>query len=222
LDLLAASTVASEKSRQPYFAKARMAAAGLLGAKTMVDVKQQESLLREALAIEPDGSDSDAIRVGLFHAEAGLGQNALAIASVKPLIAQLEGTVPTSEVQDADAAETDAAKDDEDQPDAVPTKPTALMQDVEERAGLLVAISDVSWKMDDSASSVEYLQTAVRLSPKSPLNNAWQRKLADRRAALRRARANTARRPVVHATVEQSVVVRPRLLVARRHDDAIT
>jgi tetratricopeptide (TPR) repeat protein len=208
LNLLAAKTVAAEKARQPYFAKARMAAAGLLGAKALGDAKQQEALLREALAIEADGSDSDAIRVGIFHAEAGLGQNALAIASIKPLIAQFEGTASSTAEQDTDAAE-------EETPDADATQPAAVVQDVGERAELLVAISDVSWRMGDAADAIQYLQSAVRLTPKSDQSGTWQQKLAQRQAVVRRARTNAARRPVVHGAVDQSVAVRPRLVAAK-------
>jgi tetratricopeptide (TPR) repeat protein len=208
LDLLAKKTVVVEAARRPYASKARMAAAGLLGAKATADARQQEALLREALAIEADGTDSDAIRIGIFHAEAALGQNALAISAIKPLISRLEGTVSSAEVQDEDAAQVGAFE-------AVSPIATSVAEDLEQRATLLAAISDISWKMGDSANSLQYLQTAARLAPKSPRANSWRQKLAERQTVIRRARTNATRRPVVHNALDQSIAVRPRLVAAK-------
>ena len=204
LDLLAVKTVAEEQARQPYFAKARMAAAGLLGVSATADAKQQEALLREALAIEPNGSDADAIRVGIFHAEVTLGQNALAMSAIKPLIAGLEGLHASTDVQDAGAVE-----------DTPPVRSVAATHDAMERASLLAAASDVSLKMGNAADAEQYLQKAVRLAPKSAQRSAWQQKLTQQRVVVRRAQTNATRRPVVHATVDQSVAVRPRLMAAK-------
>ncbi len=203
LDLLAARSVAVEQARQPYFAQARMAAAGLLGATTTADAKQKETLLREALAIEPSGADADLIRVAVFHAEVGLGRDALAMSAVKPLLSRGPG-VP----QDA------ATLDSDTQPGANSERQGTMQYDPE-RATLLAAVSDVSWRMGNTAESVQYLQTALGLAPKSPRHNAWQRTLTQRRGAVRLMQANVARRPVVHAAVDQSVAVRPRLIAAR-------
>jgi tetratricopeptide (TPR) repeat protein len=208
LNLLAKKTVAVETARQPYSAKARMAAAGLLGTKATADAKQQEALLREALAIEPDGSDSDAIRVGVFHAEAALGQNALAMSGIRPLISRLEGTVSSTEVQEEEPAE-------DVESEVVSPNLMSVVEDVEQRATLLAAISDISWKMGDSSNSIQYLQTAAHLAPKSPQHTTWRQKLAQRQSVVRRARTNAARRPVVHDALEQSIAVRPRLVAAK-------
>ncbi len=208
LDLLAMKTVAADKAREPYFAKARMAAAGLLGATASVDAKQKEVLLREALAIQPNGVDTDAIRVGIFHAEVALGKDALAIAAIKPLMGGLESLREPSAQQDANTVEPDGQ-------DETTVRAAAVTQDMAERASLLAEVSDVSWKMGDTANAVAYLKNALRLGPKSTQRNAWQQKLTLRRSVLIREQTNVTRRPVVHGTPDQSIAVRPRLLAAK-------
>jgi len=208
LDLLAAKTVTADSVKQPYFAKARMAAAGLLDTPTTLPARQRESLLREALAIEPDGVDADSIRVGIFKADAALGQDALAMAAIKPLLAGLQGTATQPPEDAEDAVESDA-------PESAPKKPATPRLDDTERAALLAAVSDVSWSMGDTLDGVGYLRTAARLAPKSAQHAAWQQKLALRRSIIQRAQANQARRPLIHSPLDQSVAVRPRLVAAK-------
>jgi tetratricopeptide (TPR) repeat protein len=205
LNLLEASSVSVEKARQPYFAKARMAAAGLLGATSTADARQKETLLREALAIEANGVDSDVIRVGIFRSEVALGQDALAMAAIRPLIGELEGILSQTAEQGSDAPQTEAE-------DVAPVVVTRVVQ---ERASLLAAASDVSWKLGETADAVNDLQAALRLARKSAERTAWQQKLAQRRSVVRRAQTNASRRPLVHGAVDQSVAVRPRLVAAK-------
>jgi hypothetical protein len=207
LDLLAMKTVAPARARQPYFVKARMAAAGLLGATTTADAKQREALLREALAIEPGGEDTDAIRMGIFRAEVALGQDALAISAIKPLVKVLEGS------GGGDTERENGAVESEVQPSV--TARSTSSADGAERASLLAAVSDVSWKMGDTASAVQYLRAALRFAPKAAQHGAWQQKLTQHQAMIRRAQANASRRPVVHAALDQSIAVRPRLVAGR-------
>jgi tetratricopeptide (TPR) repeat protein len=208
LDLLAAKTVTADSARQPYFAKARMAAGGLLDTPTTLQPKQRESLLGEALAIEPDGVDTDSIRVAIFKTHASLGQDALAMSAIQPLLVDLQGSQAHSSEDTADEAESDEPDDDSEQP----AKPRF---DDAERATLLAAVSDVSWRMGDMSSGVMYLRTAVLVAPKSPQHSVWQQKLAQRRVAVQRARDNQERRPLIHTALDQSVAVRPRLVAAK-------
>ena len=196
LDLLAANTVTTEQAKQPYFAKARMAAAGLLGTPVKIDTTQKESLLRETLAIVPVGPDADSIRTGIFHADAELDHDALAMAAVRPLVEKLQPSTAST-------------------PDNESSSATTVHADSEAQAALLAAASDVSWRMGETTSAVQYLKTAVQLARNSPQRTAWRQKLVQRQAAIRRAQANAARRPVIHAPLDQSIAVQPRLMAAK-------
>jgi hypothetical protein len=124
------------------------------------------------------------------------------------LISRLEGTVSSTEVQEEEPAE-------DVESEVVSPNLMSVVEDVEQRATLLAAISDISWKMGDSSNSIQYLQTAAHLAPKSPQHTTWRQKLAQRQSVVRRARTNAARRPVVHDALEQSIAVRPRLVAAK-------
>jgi F0F1-type ATP synthase delta subunit len=69
--------------------------------------------------------------------------------------------------------------------------------------------------MGDTASAVQYLRAALRFAPKAAQHGAWQQKLTQHQAMIRRAQANASRRPVVHAALDQSIAVRPRLVAGR-------
>jgi len=207
LDLLATNTITIEQAKQPYFVKARMAAAGLLGTPVKIDATQKEALLREALAIKPDGADVESIRTGIFYANAELGHDALAMAAVKPVLTELQPSSTPTPDSDPSSATTASASSD--------ATPDPQTDTTESHAALLVAASDVSWRMGETSSSMQYLQTALRLSRTSPQRTAWRQKLTQRQAVMRRLQANTARRPIIHTPLDQSIAVRPRLVATK-------
>jgi len=178
-----------------------------LGTPVKIDAIQKEALLREALAIKPDGADVEAIRTGIFYANAELGHDALAMAAVKPLLAQSQPSSTPTPDSDPSSATTESASSD-----AIPDPQTDT---TENHAALLVAASDVSWHMGETSSSMQYLQTALRLARTSPQRTAWRQKLTQRQAVMRRLQANTARRPIIHTPLDQSIAVRARLIAAK-------
>jgi len=213
LDLLAANTITIEQAKQPYCAKTRMAAAGFFNTPVKTTTAQKESLLREALAIAPDGVDADAIRIGIFHANAELGRDALAMAAIKPLLDRLQSS-PASTPDTEPSGEITANADSPQQASSEATHETQT-DSSESNAALLVAASDVTWRMGETPSAMQYLQAAIKLARTSPQRTAWRQKLTQRLAVVRRTQANTARRPVIHAPLDQSVAVRPRLVAEK-------
>ena len=209
LDLLAANTITIEQAQQPYSAKIRMAAAGLFNTPVKIATAQKESLLREALAITPNGVDVEAIRTGIFHADAELGHDALAMAAIRPLLDTLQ--LPASTTDTEPSVETTV---DADSPQQAATE-VPLEQAADSRAALLVAASDVAWRMGETSNAMQYLQAAIKLARPSPQRTAWRQKQAQRQTVLRRTQANAIRRPVIHAPLDQSVSVRPRLVAAK-------
>jgi hypothetical protein len=78
--LIAAGNRDAAAARQPYFAAARVAAAG--GAQTPA---ARVELLLEALAIAPDGDAQQIqrVRLGIFEAEFAMGNDALAASAME-------------------------------------------------------------------------------------------------------------------------------------------
>jgi hypothetical protein len=89
LRLLASGAVTPQLAQRPYFAAARVAAAG-----EAPDAAAKAGLLREAIAIAPSGALSAAgfrendVRLGIFRTEAALGRDATALAAIEPLLGE--------------------------------------------------------------------------------------------------------------------------------------
>jgi tetratricopeptide (TPR) repeat protein len=87
LALLAAGKITPQEARQPYFAAARIAAADDAGSSA-----ERERLLREAIAIAPQGLDGQVgftgsdVRLKIFRAEAAQDNNATALAVLQTLM----------------------------------------------------------------------------------------------------------------------------------------
>jgi predicted Zn-dependent protease len=216
LNLLTVAAITPEQARQPYFAKARIAAAGMGMQGTLIAAQRREPLLREALAIAPDSPVSETIRVAIFRADAELHADALAIAAIGPLLSQLQAvsTQPSTEPDTTDANASDVSN--ERAPDDADSSPKAPeFHVVSDRAELLSEVSDVSWRSGQEPESVQYLQRAIKLSQDDQHKKLWQQKLLQRRAILRREQLNASRRPSIHASLDQSSAVRPRLQPAK-------
>jgi len=80
---------------------------------------------------------------------------------------------------------------------------------------LLAAASDVTWRMGETSTSMQYLKAAIKFTRTSAQRAALRQKQAQRQAVLRRIEINTTRRPVIHAPLDQSVAVRPRLVAEK-------
>lgn len=210
LNLLTASRISPEQAHQPYFAKARVAAAA------SAIPSQREQLLREAIAIAPDASDNIATRTSLFRVEADLHRDALAVAVIHPLLSGLQA--PTSTVvppASSDATSADGSDaDSTGSQDAVPA-PAPSTEERSDNAALLAEVADVSWRLGNEAESMQYLQQAVRMTVDVPLRKSRQQTLSRRRVAIHRERINASRIPTIHAALEQSSIVRPRLQPAK-------
>ena len=213
LDLLSAASITIEQAKQPYYAKARMAAAGLFNTPVKTSTTQKESLLREALAIEPNGADTDTIRTGIFRADEELGHDTLAIAAIKPLLDQLQS--PPSSTTDAETSSVTTVYADSPQQASSDATPETQTDNSENDTALLAAASDVTWRMGETSTSMQYLKAAIKFTRTSAQRAALRQKQAQRQAVLRRIEINTTRRPVIHAPLDQSVAVRPRLVAEK-------
>jgi hypothetical protein len=66
----------------------------------------------------------------------------------------------------------------------------------------------------DSDDAISYLRLAIHLQPATAVAAAAKAQIATLNAASRLATANTLRRPLIHAALDQAAVVRPRLTIA--------
>jgi len=217
LELLASGSHSADAARQPYFAVARIAAANDAANRT-----QEAALLREAIAIDPAGADSARAHLRLFtvEAEAGHAEAALAV------FASLENLpVPAS----ASAASADpAAGADGDGPDMASDetagasgKPwVAVLPRIVDAEPLAARIhlAELLAKMDEEAHqpavAMGYLLAALQLETDADRKAGLQHRYDALRAALQLEQRNAARRPTIHAALDQANLVRPRLTLA--------
>ena len=206
-------------ARQPYFAEARIASAGASATAS----SDREALLREAVAIAPTGLDADRARLDLL-----LLQPATADPSAVLAILRSIQNAPGFDAQGAstDSSQSDAAEaPDEprepahgaavDSPDNVIVPPASLPQpadrlDLPTRIRLASQLASASQGDGNLESALAYAQLAVTLAKNSPQPDLARRR-DELRTAILLARRNAARRPDLHAALNQAIQVRPRL-----------
>jgi len=185
LTFLAHPTTAAA-ARQPYFAEARLAAAGKPG-------PEREQLLREAIAINPASPSSGDARLQLLLLEPPTGDPGITLAILR--------SIPTARASESTESDAPAAI-------RLPTPSDTLDQPTKIR--LASAIASAFERDGDLDSALAYAEAAVTLSKSSP-----QPALAHRRdelkTALQLTRRNLGRSPNLRPELEQSIPVRPRL-----------
>jgi tetratricopeptide (TPR) repeat protein len=180
LDLIAASSHDVQAARRPYFVAARVAVVSYVQ-----DAGRRADLLLEALAIAPKGAEVEQVRLGIFEAEFGLGNDATAAAAIEPVL----GTLLNG---DAGGAANRA---------------DAIVLDREKLAGEVATLYE---RMGRNAQAAQYLADAIAYAP----DGARRAALEVRRKTILDVQAveaeNAGRRPVVSKALDQSNVVRPR------------
>jgi tetratricopeptide (TPR) repeat protein len=216
LNLLTTVAITPEQARQPYFAKARIVVAGIRTQGALLDARRREPLLRESLAISPDGPDSRTIRIAIFRADAELHADALAIAAIRSFVPQLQALkMEVATEADTTVADTNDGPNEQTSGASGSPLPAFEPQGMSDRAELLSEVSDVSWRLGQESESLQYLQRAVRLAQDIQQKKLWQQKLLQHRAVLHREQLNVARLPSIHASLDQNSAVRPRLQPAK-------
>ena len=209
LNLLASASVAPPASQRPFFVAARIAAVS-----QTKDSKAQSTLLREAIAIQPNGPSTGQMLLDLFHAELRGGDTVATRSALDALLKAPAYTPP-----DRDGA-VDEASSDGYGSDAgtdlyginLPT--TANTLTAAQRVTLALEIADVLRRAEDVTRALDYLGLARKLAPTDAERVPIRAKIAAIRAAQRLDAANAARRPVIHKTLDQALIVRSRLTVA--------
>ncbi len=198
LDLLTGGTIAPEAANKPFFYPARVkAAAQTTSPQTRID------LLRAAVEDRPI---SDVARVPLFHALAAKGQDQLAISAVNPLLRSGALTEIRARRPQIESADTEEELLAENEPQDLLHLPLA------QRISLAAAVGSEYRKLEQLEQALQYVRIAARLEPDATKRKKLLSQTAEIRATIKRDAANAARRPQIHKDLEQSRLVRPRLL----------
>ena len=205
-------------ARQPYFAEARIASA----AASSTAASDRESLLREAIAIAPEGPDADRARLDLLLLQPATADPSAVLA----ILRSVQGPyAPAANTDNSELAS--AANDTPDQPetpahgaavdslDNINVPPVFLPQsadalDLPTRIRLATRIASASQRDGNLETAFAYARLAVSLAKDSPQPDLVRRR-DELRSAILLARRNALRRPDLHAALNQPIQVRPRL-----------
>ncbi|MDQ2842905.1 MAG: hypothetical protein M3Y72_18080 [Acidobacteriota bacterium] len=204
-------------ARQPYFDAARIAAAG----DASTGAAGREVLLREAIAIAPNGATADRARVDLLLLQPATGDPSVTLAILHSM-----QSAPTSRA-DANSADADMADNDSpiqpeprrsatlDLPDSISIMRVSLPAaagdlEIHARIRLASQIASASQRDGNVESALAYAQLAIDLA-KGMVSPELTRHRDELRTAVVLARRNALRRPTLRDEPAQSAQVRPRL-----------
>jgi tetratricopeptide (TPR) repeat protein/predicted Zn-dependent protease len=210
-------------ARQPYFAAARIAAAAVASTSS----SDRELLLREAIAINPDGRDADRASVDIFLLQSATADPSasLALLRSRPKAENIFSVAPNQNNADSYTETAGGQVPDEpgapirgaaiDSPDNVAVLPAFVPAgfydlDLVTRIRLATQIAFANERDGNLESSLAYAELAVSLAKESPQPELTRRR-DDLNTAVLLARRNSLRRPNLHAELDQSNQVRPRL-----------
>lgn len=233
LTLLTAVRISAQEAEQPYFALARVAAAGSATA-----VPERAQLLREAIAIAPqgfpglDGFTGADVRLRIFRAEAATGKDATALAVLQTLTQPAPFAPPTfagnegeggagqdSEVEDAVTYEdlregiVPQAASREVLERTVSLPGPKLRTDAE-RLALALTVAQVYQQTGNGAEALPYLKLAAALEADKARAAALTQRWRSLAIGLALEAENSGRRPMVREALDQPGVVRPRVTQA--------
>jgi hypothetical protein len=213
-------------ARQPYAAEARLAAA----AAASTPAAERDALLREAIALQPDGPDAARARLDLLL----LQPPAADPSAVLAILSSLQNQPVDQAGSDDDAP--DSASDDTPADPGAPVRgaaidsrdsvnvPTASLPraaahlDLAMRIRLASLIARANQSEGDLEAALGYAQLATALAKAAP-QPALAQMLDDLRAAVLLERQNSQRRPDLHPALDQANPVRPRLLLSDIHPE---
>jgi hypothetical protein len=220
-------------ARQPYFVAARLASA----AAPATSSADRETLLREAIAIQPAGNDAARARLDLLLLQPDTVDPSLQLAIYHSLQNTAQ-TIPSTDDPSADTS-TDTSTDTSPSDDDTPTAPrgtanhspdelavaalnlpsAAANLDAATRVHLALKLSSASERDGDQDTATAFAQLAVNIAAQS---TAAQQAIAKQRldaitTSLLLARRNALRQPRLGETLAQPIQVRPRLSAADIH-----
>ena len=217
LDLIAASDHPSPAAaRQPYFTAARLAAASA-PSTTKPD---RIALLREAIAIAPNGAAADRARLDLLQTFTAADSSSAILALYGQIAnvpmqsneAEAEPDTPAAD----DSADESYVGDDASGPGPM-FFPAALASTLDRttQIRLAVLLASAFNREHNTAQSLFYDQLAVNIDAQNPKPDpVVVKRLADYKATLALEQKNAQRRPIIHNDLDQPNQVRPRLTLA--------
>ncbi len=226
LALLASGrAILPQQADKPYFLPARIAAANAAPASA------KPGILRKAIAV----ASSDPLRLKVFRAEFALGHNELALAAIQPLLEFPGGYVQTTREEafadiddrtvfvDEDASTAaggnQAALDDgnpgrvegaDDTAVAYAPLPS-LLTSIKGRVDFALAVATLYEHAGNDEQALAYIRFAARLNEDAARGTEIERRMAALLLRVKTERENNSRRPIIHDSLDQAVLVRPRL-----------
>jgi len=188
-------------SDHPYFYDSRLAAHNSPNARLKMEI------LAKALADSPAREEA---RVPFFEAAVTMPDDELALASIEQLLQR--GTLVQRAPRDRSDQEMIGSEEENDAGQGEAETPRNLVQQSSQQPLLAREVALAMIRLERLDEAVSYLQTAQRIEKSPAEKKRIAAQLAEVKARLRRQRANAARRPVLHAELEQDRLVRPRLV----------
>jgi tetratricopeptide (TPR) repeat protein len=193
-------------ARQAYADESRIAAAAIASASTA----DRERLLREAIAVSPDGPDATRARLDLLLLQAPTADPSATLA----ILRSIQSSAPTDEstAPDGNTAASDNAAS------AVSLLPGSNSLDLAKRIRLAILLASANARDNDLKAALAYAQLAVTLAKDSPQPDLIRRR-DELKTALLVAQHNLARSPHLHVALAQPSQVRPRLTASNMYQE---
>lgn len=222
LSLLASGSANPQEVDQAYFVYARILAS------TSQPVQQRAAILRAAIELAP-ASMLEWLRLCIFQAEAAQNHYELAQVAIAPVLASHGGPMffaaqprpadsapyyrPSADDAGRDPMPFSAAAPAESADDDKYSVRAALPSDEDKRT-FLMTLASIDEHLDNLGQAIANLRAADRLSATA----AWKTAIESRIKALEHrldvAQQNATRRPTIQKSIEQTVRVRPRIVLA--------
>jgi hypothetical protein len=206
-----------EAARQPYASASRAALAN----EASTSARDRDSLLREAIAIAPNGLNADRDRLTLLLAQPADADASATLAILNSMQNQPSSTAQASaNAENEDAADSDASETP--QPSYEPARrsfdtsatlpPLAYTLDVPTQIRLATQLATANERDGDLAVALDYAELAVNLAQDAAKSDpALIHRRDDLKAQLQLEQRNAVRRPHLQNALAQPTQVRPRL-----------
>jgi hypothetical protein len=225
LTLLASRSVSAEQADKPYFVRAREYAAQSAPAAA------RPRILRAAIGFAP----SDLLRLSLFKAEVAAGEDDRALAALTPLMTDNRGynyrysyrsdtgnlsagidssgpeAVNTGQQAEADEGDSTSSDSEQVSPVAIPV----IVSSRAEKLAFSLEVAKMHERLGQDSEAVTWLTQAAKLTSDGTEKAMLIKRLDAARQRIEIAEDNDSRRPVVQASIDQAILVRPRLSAAR-------
>jgi cellulose synthase operon protein C len=226
LALLASGrAILPQQADKPYFLPARIAAANAAPASA------RPGILRKAIAVAP----GDPLRLRIFRAEFALGHNELALAAIQPLLESPGGYVQTAreeafaDIDDGTVAADEDASTAVDGNQAAPDNGNpgfvegaddtavayaplpSLLTGIKVRVDFALAVATLYERAGNDEQALAYVRFAARWNESAASGAEIDRRMAALLLRVKTERENNSRRPIIHDSLDQAVLVRPRI-----------